>query len=215
VARSRAGRRRSRRRVQPRRGPFPSSLLRPDAGWRRRTMSLSRYLGLFTTPIHSVQLLERRHLGENRPIVRARPALQGNGRMCVRTGVLWRPLHGVVGDPNHLIELQARAVLVGHAAALPKLHRMRSAWLRVWGGGSSLPSGRVRLDLQSAPLDAGAGPSGFRETVGATRRGRREPRRPGRWAVDSTSVYWVSWTGITTTGNPSGAILKCPIEGLH
>ena len=68
-----------------------------------------------------------------------------------------------MGDPNHLFELPVGAVLVGHGAALPKLRRMRSAWLRVWGSGPSL-WGRVRLELHrltrylktSSPLVAGS-----------------------------------------------------------
>jgi len=43
-------------------------------------------------------------------------------RLYVRTDVLRRPIHRVVGDPDHLIELRTGAVLIGHGAALPKLH---------------------------------------------------------------------------------------------
>ena len=60
------------------------------------------------------------------------------------------PTFAVSLDPNHLIELPAGAVFVGYGAALPKIRRMHSAWLRVWSTGHSL-RGRVRRELQSTP----------------------------------------------------------------
>ena len=97
------------------------------------------------------------------------------------------------GNPNHLIELSAGAVLVGHGAALPKLRRMRSAFNR-----TRAIVLRVRLsaydDLDVARATASSLGTAFRERTWPSARasGRTAPWRAVRPPSIGAAPPWLA-----------------------